>query len=856
MKQNDQIVRPHFTKQKKKIGHYIKEILLICVIALTLIGSGGILWVASFKVPDLDAFEKRKVSQSTKIFDKTGQILLYDVHENIKRTLISSDDISPQIKNATVAIEDNEFYQHIGIRPLSIVRAVLANLRGTSYNQGGSTITQQVVKNAILTQDKTITRKLKEWVLSVKLEQIMDKDSILALYLNEAPYGGSVYGIEEASQLFFHKKASEVDLAESAYLAAIPNAPSRYSPYGGNKAGLDDRKNMVLQKMRDNNFITAEEYDTALKEKVIFFPQPDTGIKAPHFVMFIKQYLEDKYGSQAIEERGFRVITTLDHDLQKKGEELAKKYALDNKKNFNAENVSLVAIDPKTGNIETMIGSRDYFDKEIDGNFNVALAHRQPGSSFKPFVYATAFNKGYTPDTTLFDLKTEFSTLCNPDGTPIRPGNNDKCYMPENYDHVYVGPISLRNALAQSRNVPAIKTLYLAGMKDSLRTAKDFGITSLSTPGQYGLTLVLGGGEVSLLEMTSAYGVFANNGNRVPYNGVLRIEDKDGNIIEKNEPTETPVMSEQTVLQISDILTDEKARAPAFGSHSFLYFDNRQVAVKTGTTNDYKDAWIVGYTPSLSVGAWAGNNNNTSMEKKVAGYIIAPFWHAFMLEALKTVPVETFKKPEPTPLAVKPILRGFWQGNNTYTIDIISGKIATEFTPEEFRKEKSIQDVRSILFWVNKDDPKGVPPTDPASDSQFELWEYPIRQWVIKNGIQQQTNLSIPTTTDDIHRPDLAPIITLTSPLPNTIYKQNDKIVIAFTTKSTRPISKADYFINGMYSGSLKTAPFTYVVDISNTENISQNNEIKVVVYDDLLNKGESMTSFSVILQNTNSLNP
>jgi membrane peptidoglycan carboxypeptidase len=329
-----------------------------------------------------------------------------------------------------------------------------------------------------------------------------------------------------------------------------------------------------------------------------------------------------------------------------------------------------------------MVGSRDYFNKEIEGNFNVALSpNRQPGSSFKPFVYATAFMKGYTPDTVVFDLQTEFNSSCAPNGTPtLGDMKPDECYMPENYDHVYRGPMTLRDALAQSVNVPAVKMFYLAGVSDSSETAKKMGITTLKNPKQYGLTLVLGAGEVSLYEMTGAYGVFANGGERNPNTFILRVENDKKDILEEFKQESEQVIPKDIALQISDILSDNDARAPAFGENSFLNFSDVSVAVKTGTTNNYRDAWIIGYTPSFVLGTWVGNNDNMSMEKKVAGFIVAPMWHEIMEEALKTLPAEDFEKPAPTPQDIKPILRGAWMGNESYFIDRTSGKTATDLT--------------------------------------------------------------------------------------------------------------------------------------------------------------------------------
>jgi len=822
----------------------IRKFIIICLAIIFILGGSTFLWIASFKIPDLNSFNDRQVSQSTKIYDRTGQVLLYDVFEGIKRNSVPLNKISVDLRNATVAIEDSEFYQHNGIRLSSIFRAILANIGAGSYSQGGSTITQQVVKNSLLTTEKSITRKIKELVLSLKLERMMTKDQILEVYLNENPYGGSIYGVEEASKTFFGKSASDLDLAESAYIAALPQAPTLYSPYGNNKSKLEDRKNLVLFKMLDNKFISQENYDKAKAEKVTFKPQEKTGIKAPHFVTFIKQYLEEKYGTQAIQERGLKVITTINYDLQQKTEELVKKYALGNKTEFNAENAAMVAIDPRTGQILSMVGSRDYFDKDIDGNFNVALAHRQPGSTFKPFVYATAFNRGYTPDTVLFDVPTEFQSTCNAVGTPIDPSTNpEDCYMPQNYDGNFVGPISLRNALAQSRNVPAIKTLYLAGIADSIRTARNMGIESLGTPEQYGLTLVLGGGEVSLLDMTSAYSVFANYGIRNKYTGIIHIEDKDGNVLEDFTPKPEEVLNKNTALQITSILSDNQARSPVYGLHSALYFPGRDVAAKTGTTNDYKDGWIMGYTPSITIGTWVGNNNNTPMDKKVAGTITGPMFMALMKEALKIVPDEKFEKPQEIDKQLKPVLRGFWQGNDTFFIDKFSGLLATELTPSETREEKSITNIHSILYWVDKKNPLGPKPENPASDYQFSNWEYSIQNWLLNH--PQSPNIP-PLAIDNIHTEQNKPKIEITNPVTNTVYNKTEKIFVRLSISAVYPIDKIEYYLNGNYKGVTTESPFLFSFTPSEDPDIQDNNELKLVVYDKIFNRGESIINLQV----------
>jgi penicillin-binding protein 1C len=686
-----------------------------------------LIWVSTFQIPSLDTIEERKVSQSTKIYDNTGKILLYDVYHKAKRTVVPIGEISQYIKDATISIEDKSFYTHYGIKPTSILRAVVVDILTLNFTQGGSTITQQVVKKSLLVDDKSPARKLKELVLSLKLEKVLSKDEILSMYLNENPYGGTLYGVEEASQAFFATSSSAVSIAQAAYLAAIPQAPTHYSPYGKYRADLEKRKNLVLKEMFEDKKISQEEYNNALVEKVEFLPQSTSGIRAPHFVMFVKEYLEKKYGTDVIEQGGLKVITTLNYELQAKAEAVAKQYADINEKSFNGTNDAFVAIDPKTGGILTMVGSRDYFDTKIDGQFNVTTARRQPGSTFKPFVYAEAFIKGYTPETVLFDVPTQFSAKCTVDNFTSDNG----CYSPGNYDDKFRGPMTLRDSLAQSINVPSVKTLYLAGIKDSINLAENMGITNLGDANQYGLTLVLGGGEVSLLDMTSAYGVFATEGMRTPYTSILKVQDKNGKTLEEITPRPNKILEPEVARNISDILNDNVARTPLYGSNSSIYFPGHDVAVKTGTTNNYKDAWIVGYTPDIVVGTWAGNNDNTPMAKKVSGLIVAPMWRAFMDEVMKNDPGNTFTKPQKEDsYDLKPVLRGKWQGG------ISNIPTGTVIDPNNPPQESLSGGVHSILYWVNKDDPRGSQPIFPSMDSQFERWEYAVRKWAVDNGFQ------------------------------------------------------------------------------------------------------------------------
>ncbi len=826
----------------------MKRVILFSSLIILVSAGVAIYLVSSINLPNLNNLNERKVAQSTKIYDRTGQVLLYDIHGTEKRTVVPFDEIPRNVKNATIALEDDTFYSHYGVRPFSILRALFFDTLTGGSVQGGSTITQQLVKNVFLTSQKTIIRKVKELVLALKVENQYSKDEILNLYLNQIPYGNGAYGVEAAAETFFGKNAKDLTLRESVYLAALPRATSFYSPYGKNKDKLEERVDFALNKMKDLGFISSEEYDNGKKEKVVFTPNRAQGIIAPHFVLEVKQKLDEMFGQDVVEQGGFKVTTTLDADLEQKSEETVKKYADINEKNFNAKNEAVVAIDPKTGDVLSMVGSRDYFDQKIDGNFNVATAHRQPGSSFKPFVYATAFKKGYTPDTVLFDVPTEFNPSCSPDGAPpagVIPDNKeDKCYHPQNFDEKFRGPITLRESIAQSLNVPSVKVLYLAGIADSLRTAKDFGITSLNDPERYGLTLVLGGGEVSPLELTSAYGVFADDGVRNNYREILKVEDANGKTVFEPELNSTEVIDKNIARTISDVLSDDKARA---GEFPILHFPGREVAAKTGTTNDYRDAWVIGYTPSITIGAWAGNNDNTPMAKKVAGFIVAPMWHEIMDYALTRLPQEEFMPPDPLQ-EPKPVLRGEWRGGIEYIIDQVSGKLATEYTPKESQEKKVIQQVHSILFWLNKDNPLGDAPIDPSADPQFKNWEAKVREWALTNGLQDKDVSVEPKDYDNVHIPNKMPVINNIDIIPQkNSYNKNDIIFIRPEIVNSYEITQLDYFLNDQYLGSIKKSPFEFGFRLS--DKILQNYQtinLKIKIYDKVNNTTEKSIEINI----------
>lgn len=621
-------------KKRSKRKTILLEILVFFLSLGIVFGSVILIWVSSFTLPDFSTIATRQLESTTKIYDRTGKVLLYAFRQKIRRTEVPADQISPNISKATIAIEDDQFYQHSGISIRGILRALYVNLT-SDKTQGGSTITQQVVKNALLTQDQTIERKIKEVILAIKLEQTISKDQILLMYLNDNPYGGEIYGVEEASLYYFNKHAKDLDLAEAAYLAAIPKNPNLYSPYGNHLDQLENRKNLVLQRMYETGVINQQDEKAAQTEKVKFVPKGDNNSKAYHFVFYIRDYLEKQYGPD-FDTMGLSVTTTLDYNIQKEIEDVSKTYITNYIKTGERTNKSLdisklntatIVLDTSTGQILAMVGSRDYNDPNIDGKYNVTTALRQPGSSIKPIVYGLAFENGLDPDTFVFDTPTEFNTSCPPaDGNHREP----PCYSPEDYDNTFYGPMTLRDALGNSRNIPAVKVLYIVGLNNVINFAKKLGITSLTDPSRYGLSLVLGGAEVSLLQLTAAYLPFEQGGMYKKPSGILEVKDKNGNTLESYSDTSYQVMSQDTAGKITSILSDNSARSRVFGVNNKMYFPGRDVAVKTGTTNDYKDGWVIGYNTDYVVGSWIGKNDNTQIGAVTASLSIVPMWNQVM----------------------------------------------------------------------------------------------------------------------------------------------------------------------------------------------------------------------------------
>ncbi|MFA7314648.1 MAG: penicillin-binding protein [Candidatus Magasanikbacteria bacterium] len=813
-------------KKIKKIFIYSFLFLTIFVFLFITILTA---WVSK-DLPDPNKLTDRQVAQSTKIYDRTGTHLLYEIFGDEKRTLVELDQIPKNLIDGLVATEDTTFYQHNGIRPLSIIRSIIVGIfTSQKIGSGASTLTQQLVKNAILTNEHSLLRKIKEAIMTLRLEQKYTKDQILKIYFNEIPYGSSNYGVESAAQSYFGKHTSELDLAQSATLAGLPKAPSTYL---NNLEALKQRRNFVLKRMFEEGYITEDEKNKAQAEDLNIKPTYNN-IEAPHFVLYVKEQLVTKYGETMVDTGGLKVITTLDWNKQEIAQKIMDDEADAILKSADANNTSLVAIDPKTGQILSMIGSRNFFDDSIDGQFNVAtLGKRQPGSSFKPIIYAAGFQKGYTADTVLFDTITNFAVSGKP-------------YIPKNYDLQERGPLTVRQALQGSLNIPAVKMMYLVGDKYAKDLAQKMGYTTLSD-GNFGLSLVLGGGEVKLIEHTNAFAIFADRGYRHNLTSILKVEDSNGKIIEEwRKQKGEQILDTKIADTMSNILSDDPARAYVFGSNGILTLPGRPVAVKTGTTNSYVDAWTVGYTPSLVTGVWAGNTDNSPMTQGYGGSMVAAkIWNSFMQKALKDTPVEQFA-PLPINDATKPVLRGSDGGKITLQIDKATGNLATSSTPPEYIEEKTFIQPHSILFYVKKDDPRGDPPENPEDDPQFSGWEKGIQDWITRNKEKNPDwNFSFdepPTQYDTAHNLELIPSLEVIYPAEGETVT-NRQLDTDVRVSAPRGVAKVSYKLDGVYVGVENTHPFNlhyFMQEQSSGEHI-----LNITVEDDIGNKFQKDVKF------------
>ncbi len=754
------------------------------------LAAAGVLLVAflfiyySRALPDPNRLLGRNVPESTKIYARDGS-QIYEVHGEIKRTLVNLDQINPNLKNATIVAEDRNFYSHSGISITGLARSIIVDILHRSKQQGGSTITQQFVKNAMLSNDKSFIRKGKEIILSIELEARFSKNDILKMYLNEIPYGRNAYGVEAASQTYFGKSAKDLTIAQSAYLAALPQAPSYYNPSGPHFDALEGRQKYILSQMHDLKYINDQEYEDAKNEDVAFSAIKDS-IVAPHFVQYVEDYLADKYGEDTLQKGGLKVYTTLDPKLQEIAEKAVSEGAAKNIRN-NGYNAALVAMDPKTGQILAMVGSKDYFGESypkncnpqtclFSPNVNIATTLQQPGSSFKPYAYVTAFGRDYkySPASMLVDVKTDF-------------GGG---YSPNNFNLEFNGPVSIRKALQGSLNVPAVKMLALVGPDNVTKTARDLGIKAPFK--DCGLSLVLGGCDITLLDHTGGYATLANKGRREDKTAILKVVSQEGKTLEEYKEHGTQVLDEQAVYELTNILSDNNSRAYVFGANSALQLGNRPVAAKTGTTEDFRDGWTMGYTPSLVAGVWTGNNNNAKM-KNDAVITAGPIWHQFMAEALKDQPIEQFDRPS---------------GIKEVTVDELTGKLPTQYT--EGTKTEIFAD-----YAVPTDhDDVHVPATGPDGNSKIckalhsekrgsPNWENPVVGWAQAHADQ---GYCYPNGSG-VDNPPSDTKISIVSPEDGSVV---NSLPLQIGVKvSGDNIDRVEYTIDGQPVGSSDSSPYT-----------------------------------------------
>ena len=890
-------------KGPKKYLILVKWILLLAIAIFMIV---GVIFVSIIipSLPNIDNIQNLVAAQSSAIYDREGN-LLYTIHGEENRKNIPLNDIPQPAIAAVLAIEDDQFYNHRGVDFMAILKAACSEIRICSQPRGGSTITQQFIKNAFLSPERTYSRKLKEIILALRLERRFSKNEILEMYLNRIPFGSSIYGVELAANAFFDKPAKELTLAEGAILAAIPKAPTYFSPYGNNKyasINLDEdeiikmdiqseqalmdinpdfinkgllgktyqfgdceaseetdeadpentetkdgecreiyikgRVDFVLGRMEELGYISKEEFDQAIKEAehTEFKPFIEE-IKAPHFVMYVRQLVEEKYGKEQIEKGGLKITTTIDPELQEVAEEAIANYAETNLTNYKATNASLVATDPNNGQILAMVGSVDYWNDEIDGKVNVVLRPRLPGSAFKPIVYAAAFLQGYAPSTVVYDVRTKFGGW----------------YEPENYDGEFRGPVAFRQGLAHSLNIPSVKAGYLAGIPNVIDLARKMGIQLNQPDDWYGLSLALGAGEARLLDMVTAFSIFANGGYKMDSVAILKIEDRNENILEEyQEPqNRTLILDPQVAYLVNHVLSDADARPEGWWRQR-LSIPGQVNGAKTGTSNKERgeiniplDTWTIGYTRRIAGGVWAGNNDGTPLSFKASGLDTAGgIWHDFMVEATKDHPREDFERPEGikwvkisektgklpsehTPESVIKtgvfasfsVPREYDTSYRLVKIDKASGKLATEFTPEAAVEERAFFEHHSII-------PDNL------------NWESAVRQWAEENDEDEIP----PTEYDDVHTPETMktkPEITIISP-KNLATVSAPYIGVWADTEAKAGVNHVEYYWDGELQDTAFIAPYKGTLEISKRLKKGSEHTIKAIVFDSLYRSNQS----------------
>lgn len=835
--------RRGFRLPKFKLSKSALQTALLAASLVVMAGSLFVLGLFAFvsrDLPDPKQLTERSIPETTQIFDRTGEHLLYEIFGAENRKLVKLQEgfcggkeletdvggIPLFAVQATIAAEDRNFCKHGGFSVTGLLRAVVfGGSRG-----GGSTLTQQLVKNAILSNERTLTRKAKELILSLELERRYSKDEILQIYFNEIPYGSTYYGLQAASTNFYGKDVKDLTLAEAATLAGLPQIPTFYI---NNPDRLRVRRDWILNTMAELGYVTEEEAEAAKAEDS---PLRDAvvNIQAPHFVFYVKEQLEEAYGQRQVEEGGLKVITTLDYDKQLIAEEEVKRGVDERGETYQFSNAALVAEDPKTGQILAMVGSKDFFDDEIHGKVNVATRARQPGSSFKPIVFGKGFEMGYTPSTVLWDVNTTF---------PTSTGD----YAPKNYDLGERGPIRVREALQGSLNIPAVKMSALVGVPNTLDFAEKLGYSTLSDRSRFGLAIVLGGAEVKLTEHVSAYATFARDGVRLPQVSILRVEDANGTVLEEWKPSEGQKAMEPNVARtVNDVLSDNAARAYVFGANNALTLGSRPAAAKTGTTNDYHDGWTLGYTPALAAGVWTGNNDNAAMKRGADGSkIAAPIWNAFMKRALDGTPAEGFVKPVLAPTG-KRVLDGELPGT-TVTVDKATGKLATEFTPPSMRETRTYAEYHEILHYVVPNDPLGAPPADPARHPQYAAWEAGVTDWLSRK--ETETGIKVtasapPVEYDDVHVPGNMPSVTIESPGSGSALGER-AIEVAVNAFAPRGVARVELYLDGFYLGTDTASPYQLRASLPATVGRGFHT-LKTVAYDDVDNSGSDTVGIRI----------
>ncbi|MCD4705419.1 penicillin-binding protein, partial [bacterium] len=829
------------TKTQKLIRRLLPKLIILGLILILL---GGIFSVIAFAwyskdLPDPNKIIDRSIIQSTKIYDRTGEHLLYDIHGDQQRTLIDINNLPEYVVNATIAIEDRTFYEHKGISVWGIIRGqIMPRLQGKRI-QGGSTITQQFIKNAVLTNKRSLSRKIKEWILSYQIEQKYSKQEILKMYFNEIPYGSVAYGIESAANIYFDKHAQDLSIAESAILAALPKAPTYYSPYGPNRDKLILRQQTILNLMLEQKLISPEEHTSAKAEELIF-KKAKNNIRAPHFVFYVKEILSATLGERMIEQGGLKVITTLDYKKQEAAEKIITEKTENYPEKWNANNAALLTLDVKTGDILAMLGSRDFFNDEIDGQVNVVLASRQPGSSIKPFIYTLGFEKGYQPETILFDVETTFKTDI---------GN----YNPLNYDLETHGPISLRQALAGSLNIPAVKLMYLVKIPDTLDFLKKFGYSTIKDASNYGLSLVLGGLEVRMIEHLNAFTTLARGGIKKPTQAILKVEDSSGKIIyEADNEKGKRVIEEDAVRKTNKSLSDNSARSFIFGENNYLTLGNKPATAKTGTTNDFNDAWTIGFTPHVATAVWIGNNDNQKMKTGAAGgAIAAPIWNAYMREITKDYPADGFADYQRETID-RPMLSGNISQEIKVKIEKETNLLAGEYTPPSMIIEKTFRKVHNILHYINSYDPLGPSPENPGDDPNYNSWEEAVLKWAIEEEVDTSDP---PTEYEQKYLLQNQPELTINYPNKNqNIPSENINFQIETKAKDGFYIDRVVYKIDGRFIGSTRNEPYNYQYKF-NSGIKNGEHELNVLVFDDQENYQQKNITFKLNIERTNNHN-